>query len=103
VLMQAGTATGPAKNLSSSCRLTRSRSFYVDEPSRLEVSVVTFDRATGATNAKSNAFIQAFRDEEITVDVIDERFRFDPRAIKQLREIVDPRKPEILQTHENKW
>ena len=91
--------TGPAKNLLNFCRLTRSRSFYVDEPSRLEVSVATFDRATGTTNAKSNAFVQAFRDEGIIVDVIHERFRFDPRAIKQLREIVDQRKPDIIQTH----
>ena len=98
-LMEATTVTGPAKNLLNFCRLTRSREFYVDESSRVEVSLVTFDRATGANSAKPNAFMQAFRDEGITVDVIPERFRFDPLVIIKLREIVAQRAPDLIQTH----
>src|SRR5207302_6778592 len=91
--------TGPAKNLLNFCRLTRSREFYVDESSRVEVSLVTFDRATGANSAKPNAFMQAFRDEGITVDVIPERFRFDPLLITKLRKIAARRAPDLIQTH----
>src|SRR5438132_6216307 len=98
-LMEATTVTGPAKNLLNFCRLTRSREFYVDESSRVEVSLVTFDRAIGANSAKPNAFMQAFRDEGITVDVIPERFRFDPLVITKLREIAARRSPDIIQTH----
>ena len=98
-LMEATTVTGPAKNLLNFCRLTRSREFYVDESSRVEVSLVTFDRATGANSAKPNAFMQAFRDEGITVDVIPERFRFDPLVITKLCEIAARRAPDLIQTH----
>src|SRR5439155_23779024 len=46
-----------------------------------------------------NAFVAAARAQEVEVDVIPERFRFDPRAIRQLRRIVAKRAPDIVQTH----
>jgi len=46
-----------------------------------------------------NAFVTAAREAGVSVDVIRERFRFDPQALTELRAIVDRRAPDIIQTH----
>ncbi|HEY5839003.1 MAG TPA: glycosyltransferase, partial [Pyrinomonadaceae bacterium] len=46
-----------------------------------------------------NAFVAAARDSGITVDIITERFRFDRAVIRQLRDIVARRAPDVIQTH----
>ena len=74
----------------------------------LDFSIVTFHREPGDVRQETlitdteftpNAFVAAARAQGVEVDVISERFRFDPRAIAQLRRIVARRKPDIVQTH----
>lgn len=107
-VIEATTVTGPAKNLLNFFRLLRSSEFE-DQLPRLEFSIVTFHRESGGAEPDKsltsdpelhpNAFVAAARAQGVEVNVISERFRFDPRAIRQLRRIVARRKPDIVQTH----
>src|SRR5688572_25612873 len=108
-LIEATTITGPAKNLLNFCRLMRSDRFNEAGLPRLEISIVTFHRLLrqGKTNrdrdelinTAPNSFVASARAEGIEVDVIDERFRFDPTIIEKLRGVVMRRSPDIIQTH----
>ena len=98
-IIEATTVTGPAKNLLKFCRLMQSPAFASDGKPLLEVSIVTFVRGAAEQDSSPNAFIEAAREAGITVDVINERFRFDPSVIKQLRAIVTRRAPDLIQTH----
>ena len=107
-VIEATTVTGPAKNLLNFFRLLRSSEFQ-DQLPRLEFSIVTFHRESSSAELDENltsdpapppnAFVAAARAQGVEVDVISERFRFDPRAIRQLRRIVARRAPDIVQTH----
>ena len=98
-IIEATTVTGPAKNLLDFCRLLRSPEFCRDGVPQIEVSIVTFDRVVGNGDSTPNAFVAAARDSGITLDIITERFRFDRAVIKQLRDIVARRAPDVIQTH----
>lgn len=107
-VIEATTVTGPAKNLLNFFRLSRSSEFQ-DQLPPLEFSIVTFHRESGGAvrdenltsepGLSPNAFVTAARAQGVEVDVISERFRFDPRAIRELRQIVARRAPDIVQTH----
>lgn len=108
-LIEATTVTGPAKNLLNFCRLARSPQLHAVGLPRVEVSIVTFHRSRSDLNVNGqrpsnrvdspNAFVAAAREEGIEVDVITERFRFDPSAIGELRRVVARTSPDIIQTH----
>jgi glycosyltransferase involved in cell wall biosynthesis len=98
-IIEATAVTGPAKNLLNFCRLLRSPEFCRDGVPQIEVSIVTFDRVPTGRDSTANAFVTAAREAGITVDVITERFRFDRAVIKQLRDIVARRAPDVIQTH----
>ena len=126
-IIEATTVTGPAKNLLNFCRLVRSAEFQANGTPSVEVSIVTFHRqdvsepravATGSFqsscaldpiatapgsdtfgDAQPNPFVSTAREMGITVDVINERFRFDPSIVNQLRDIIARRAPDIIQTH----
>jgi glycosyltransferase involved in cell wall biosynthesis len=121
--MEATTVTGPAKNLLNFCRLMQSPEFAAGGKPPVEVSIVTFHRqhvsepgavAMGSDNSSCivdpiatalgsdtspNAFVKTAREMGITVDVITERFRFDPSVVKELRAIVARQSPDVIQTH----
>jgi glycosyltransferase involved in cell wall biosynthesis len=99
-IIEATTVTGPAKNLLGFCRLARSPEMTAAGLPRVEISVATFERAPGADgDAGGNAFVAAARGAGVEVDVIGERFRFDPRVLGELRGVVGRRAPDIVQTH----
>lgn len=108
-VIEATTVTGPAKNILSLARLLRSSEFQNNDIAGIELSVVTFHRMVGDrlddakeytdTMGTPNAFVAATREQGVDVDVILERYRFDPRVIGQLRRIVARRVPDIVQTH----
>ncbi|MDQ3747284.1 MAG: glycosyltransferase, partial [Acidobacteriota bacterium] len=54
-------------------------------------------RAT--TSNAPNEFVAAARALGLRVDLVGERFRFDPRALRALREAVKRRAPDLLLTH----
>ena len=95
-LMEATTVTGPAKLLIDFCG--RARALAEAEPGvpRVEASVVTFQR--GDPQAP-NRFVEAARAAGVEVDVIHERFRFDPGVVAQLRRVFERRAPDIVETH----
>ena len=104
-LLEATTVTGPAKNLLSFCRLARLPQLHEAALPRVENSIVTFHRLSHANgngeeaDDSPNAFVAAAREEGIEIDVITERFRFDPRTLGELRRIVARTSPDIIQTH----
>ena len=106
-IIEAATVTGPAKNLLNFIRLC-SVGELKDELPRLEFSLITFARETGRKTrqeqtskggSSQNTFIAAARAQGVDVDVISERFRFDPRVLGQLRGIIAKRAPDIVQSH----
>lgn len=116
-MMEATTVTGPAKNLIGFCRRARQVDSAVSGLPRVEASIITFHRGRDAaspplrqsversdvqsanTDQSPNEFVAAAREAGIEVDVINERFRFDPRVIEELRRIIAQRAPDIIQTH----
>lgn len=86
--MEARSVTGPAKNL-----LAVARELAHAQPA-VSIRIVTFTR-----HEASNAFIEACERAGVAVDVIRERYRFDPGVIPQLRNIVRRSAPDILQSH----
>ena len=101
-LMEATTVTGPAKNLINFGQRARSHEWAAAGLPRVETFIVTFDRALGegaAHTGASNKFVEAARAAGLEVDVIRERFRFDPRVVEQLRRVVERRAPDVIQTH----
>jgi len=97
-LMEATTVTGPAKNLLEFCRLARSPKVHEAGLPRVDVSIVSFHRLDAHANdngqgnrnkdSSPNLFVAKAREQGIEVDVITERFRFDPSAIGELRRVV---------------
>ncbi|MDT5271965.1 MAG: hypothetical protein QOH49_4151 [Acidobacteriota bacterium] len=94
-VMEATTVTGPAKNLIGFAVRARSREFAerLGLP-RVETAVVTFQRGGGP-----NAFVSAARDAGLAVEVIPERFRFDPNVLGGLRRAARAHAPDLIQTH----
>jgi glycosyltransferase involved in cell wall biosynthesis len=113
-LMEAGTVSGPAKNLIEFCRRARTLGESSGDAPAAEVSLVTFHRGSKdslttradeeiRTKARGpNPFVVAARAAGVEVDVIRERFRFDPRVLGELRSIVERHRPDIIQTHQVK-
>lgn len=106
-LIEATTVTGPAKNLLNFIRLCSSGELK-DELPRLEFSLITFTREprvmsrqedSSKVASPQNSFVAAAREQGVEVDVISERFRFDPRVLSQLRGIIARRAPDIVQSH----
>jgi glycosyltransferase involved in cell wall biosynthesis len=103
-VIEATTVTGPARNLLRFCRLARSSWFETAGLPRVEVSIVTFHRLTRNSHGQfpkesPNSFVTAARAEGVEVEVIDEKFRFDPAVIPALQRIAVQRQPDIIQTH----
>jgi len=115
-LMEATTVGGPAKNLIEFCRRARTLDPLPDGSPAFEISIATFHRDPSASHNSNNGdglphstaseapnqFVAAARAAGITVDVIPERFRFDPRVVGALRSLVERRAPDIIESHQIK-
>jgi glycosyltransferase involved in cell wall biosynthesis len=113
-VMEATTVTGAARSMLEFCRAAREPQTELSGATRVEVSLVTFERQRDKaplapeeaeqeleSNRRSqpNEFVVAARRLGVEVDVINESFRFDLRVIPQLRRIVRQRRPDIIVTH----
>jgi glycosyltransferase involved in cell wall biosynthesis len=94
-IMEAGTITGPAKNLLSFCQNAQEHGFS-DLPF-VKTSITTFRRAS--VNESANVFVEKALDSNIQIDLINERFRFDTQVVKELKSIVERTRPDVIQTH----
>ena len=106
--------TGAAKSMLDFCRAARDLRGAGDLP-LVETSIITFLRGgdaplvwddgrgddDGATTARRapNEFVAAARALGLRVDLVGERFRFDPRALRALRGAVVRRAPDLVLTH----
>ncbi len=88
-ILEAYSVTGPAKAVLEFAREARKAA----EP-RIELSVLTFVRSHS-----DNEFIRAVRAEDIPIDIVYERGRFDTGVFAQMRAAVARRKPHIIWTH----
>src|ERR1700722_12285215 len=92
-LLDAAAVTGPAKNLIQFCRGANASR---EDEFPTEVSIATICRAP---KGPVSPFIEAARDAGIQVDVMEERYRYDPRVLQQLRELMSRRGAGIIETH----
>jgi glycosyltransferase involved in cell wall biosynthesis len=110
-VVEAGAVTGPAKNLIEFCRRARVRNPELHDLPAVETSVATFHRGrdvitrrfsglrAGPAAQMPNQFVAAACEAGIVVDVIRERFPYDPSVISELCSLVERRAPDIVQTH----
>lgn len=91
-LMEATTLTGPAKNLIQFAHAAGESRTHLP---RAQFCVVAFVRG----DQKTNGFLDAMRAADIELELVRERFVYDPSVIAQLRRIVARRQPDIIQTH----
>jgi glycosyltransferase involved in cell wall biosynthesis len=95
-IMEAGSVTGPAKNLIAFGEWTRTPE---GRASGIELSVATYVRhGSGA----GRVFLAAAQSAGLSTWEIPERGRFDRGAAAQLARIVDRVDPQIVQTHNTK-
>ena len=90
-VIEAGSITGPAKNLLQFAQLGRSG--QVDPP--IEVSIAVFQRG----DTPANLFIETARQFSIPVYPIPEAGRFDWAVVPRLRALARELKPDLVQTH----
>jgi len=91
-IMEAVFVTGPAKNLLEFERCARNGD---GENPPVHLSVVTYEYPRGGPNT----FVAAARAAGIPVDLVKVSGRFDLSALGQLKNIMEDRKPDIIQTH----
>ena len=90
-IMEARTVTGPARNLLEFARVGRAL-----QDRRVETAIVTWRRPD---QRGGDEFLEAAASAGIDVEVLQETSAFDRRAPAALREIVQRRRPDIVQTH----
>jgi glycosyltransferase involved in cell wall biosynthesis len=96
-VVEAHTVTGPAKNL---LRLAKAARTPLPGQPPVHISFLTFHREPSAnTDRASNSFIEAARAAGIVVDVVGERFVFDPGVIFRMQAVLRQRRPHFVQTH----
>lgn len=93
-IVEAWFVTGQAKTLLDFAQ--RGRAGKSGKP-RVEYCLVTYERGAGARN--KNQFVAAAREANVTLDLITENGRFDWSVLRQLRQIVAERNPDIIQTN----
>ena len=97
-LIEANKLTGPVKNLLGFCARSRQMNDYSPDFA-IHCSLATF-RRDGHDLAGSHAeFVKASEAARVELEFINERFRFDPRVVEQLRNLIERRSPDIIQTH----
>ena len=98
-LVQAETVTGPMKPL---LMFSRNIQALNDRCSRISHSAVTTVRTRGNTPLRPNVFLDAAKAVGLSVDVIPERFPFDPTILPHLAHYLADRMPQIVETHDFK-
>ncbi len=91
-LLDANAVTGPAKNLMQLAR-------GVNAGTEARISIATIARIGADGTIPPNPFTEAARAFGIEIDVMGERYRYDPGVGKQLRAIAERRKPDVIETH----
>jgi glycosyltransferase involved in cell wall biosynthesis len=93
-IVEATSVTGPVKPLLMFSRLARSG---VDGRAAIQHSLLTTQRA-----GTDNELLRAARAQGLAVDVVPERFPFDPRVLARMAQDIRQRAPDIVETHDFK-
>lgn len=89
-----------AKNVLDFCRWSAALSHLEPEAVAIDPLLVTYVRGRGPRDhAASNTFVGIARREGLRLEVVAERFRFDPTVLGQLRKLTDEFCPDIVATH----
>src|SRR6185437_11470746 len=98
LFLEASTINGAAKSILNFCEGLQC---LPEEPRlpRVALSVATFHRGVRGGRESPNEFVDSVRERGIPVHVIPERFRFDPRLLSELRQLVERVSPHIVQTN----
>jgi glycosyltransferase involved in cell wall biosynthesis len=91
-LLDAGAVTGPAKNLMQLCR-------GVNAGTEAWISIATIARRNADGVIPPNPFTEAAKAAGIEIDIMGERYRYDPGVARQLQEIAERRRPDVIETH----
>ncbi len=89
IFMEAREFGGPAKNLVATSKLLAGA---------VDFRVVTFIRG----DAPSTEFTQQLHKHGLDCEVVRERFRYDPRGLSTIRQIVKSYRPDVVQIHNGK-
>lgn len=95
VLMEASVVNGAAKTLLNFCDTLQKSTDEIP----IHIAIATFHRGAVLEGKPANAFVEAVELRGIRAIVIPERFRFDPRALRMLREVIRSEAPDIVQTN----
>jgi glycosyltransferase involved in cell wall biosynthesis len=95
-IVEATTITGPVKPLLMFSRLARAG--VAGQPALAHTLLTTVRASRGG----SNEFLSAARVAGLEVDVVPERFLFDPRVLVHMGRILRMRAPDIVETHDFK-
>jgi glycosyltransferase involved in cell wall biosynthesis len=98
-IVEATTITGPMKPLLMFSK--RARMGIVDQPV-LYHSLITTVRSSRPDSAVSNAFLDAARADELSVDIVRERRVLDVQVIDQMVAYLMRRHPDVVETHDFK-
>ncbi|HVW09983.1 MAG TPA: glycosyltransferase family 4 protein [Bryobacteraceae bacterium] len=91
-LLDAQAVTGPAKNLMQLCR-------GLNAGDDARITIATIARLAPDKTIPASPFTEAARASGIEVDVLGERYRYDPGLAEQLRAIAERRRPDVIETH----
>ena len=100
-VLEATTLNAVAKNILDFCQGITNLNMESPASARIEVSIVTFDRTpdSGVNQGLPNHFVTTARKYGITIDVLQERFRFDMGVVPALKAVVARRAPDVIATH----
>jgi glycosyltransferase involved in cell wall biosynthesis len=93
--MEAGVVNGAAKTLLNLCDTLRET--HDDNP--VDITIATFHRGIVPEGKPANAFVEAVESRGLRAIVIPERYRFDPRSLRMLRNVVRRENPDLIQTN----
>lgn len=99
-LIEARTITGPAQVLLEFYR-SASTSMTGEGLVAIDPAIITFERRSLRRENPQvpNHFVDKARAAGLSVDVVDESFRFDPRVIRRLKKIVERHQADMVETH----
>lgn len=96
-IVEATSVTGPVKPLLMFSKISRAG---FDGRVPIEHTLVTTVR--GRSTGADNELLRAARADGLDVDVIAEKFRFDPRVLSRMARAIRTRSPDVVETHDFK-
>lgn len=98
-IVEASSLTGPLKPLLMFSGLARAG--IAGEPPVIH-TLLTTQRVRGHGAPSDNEMLRAARADQLQVDVVPERFLFDPAVLAHLARCIRARAPDIVETHDFK-